>query len=135
MNAGAGVLIAYDTPNTLAASGNQVIGNFIGTDANGKIDLGNGGFGVDIVGGSNSTIGGVTTEARNIISGNNGGGVGISTTNATGNVIIGNLIGTDISSIAPLGNSGIGVSIDGAPNNKIGGVGVPCPADNTMTCN
>ena len=134
-NTGAGVLIAYDTPNTLAASGNQVIGNFIGTDANGKIDLGNGGFGVDIVGGSNSTIGGVTTEARNIISGNNGGGVGISTTNATGNVIIGNLIGTDISSIAPLGNSGIGVSIDGAPNNKIGGVGVPCPADNTMTCN
>ncbi|MBS1790823.1 MAG: putative Ig domain-containing protein [Acidobacteria bacterium] len=133
-NTGAGVLISYDTPNSLAASGNQVIGNFIGPDANGKIDLGNGGFGVDITGGSNSTIGGVTTESRNIISGNTGGGVGISTTNATGNVVIGNLIGTDISSIAPLGNSGIGVLIDAAFNNRIGGLGVPCPADSSMTC-
>nr|MDQ3011869.1 fibronectin type III domain-containing protein [Acidobacteriota bacterium] len=133
-NTGAGILIAYDTPNTLAASGNKVIGNFIGTDANGKIDLGNGGFGVDIVGGSNSAIGGVTPEERNIISGNNGGGVGISGTTATGNVIIGNFIGLDITSLAPLGNGGAGVSINGAPNNRVGGVGVPCPADNTTTC-
>ncbi len=133
-NTGAGVLISYDTPNTLAASRNQVIGNFIGTDANGKIDFGNGGVGVDIQGGNLSTVGGVTEAARNIISGNTGGGVKISASTAIGNVIIGNLIGTDISGIAPLGNSGIGVLIDDAPNNKVGGVGVPCPANSAMTC-
>ncbi|MGH9803263.1 MAG: hypothetical protein ACRD82_23105, partial [Blastocatellia bacterium] len=82
-NTGAGILIAYDTTNTLAASRNKVIGNFIGIDVNGRVDLGNGGFGVDIVGGNISTIGGSTEAARNIISGNNGGGVKISTSNAS----------------------------------------------------
>src|SRR5207249_7570442 len=60
--------------------------------------------------------------AGNVISGNNtGDGILISGSGATGNVIQGNLIGTDASANAALPN-GQGVTIEqGASNNLIGG--------------
>lgn len=130
-----GVLIApVSTPNSpnppivTPASRNKVINSYIGTDVTGRFDLGNTGFGVNVLGGDASVIGGATTTQRNVISGNNGGGVHIGTTAATNNKIIGNYIGLDATSVFPLGNgvsggggTAPGVWIEDAPNNFVGG--------------
>jgi len=93
-------------------------GNYIGTDASGTHALGNGN-GVDIQGNDN-TIGGTVKRASNLISGN---GIGVLLPgNSTGNLVQGNLIGTDATGTKPLANlDGVFVS-SGAFNNTIGGV-------------
>jgi CSLREA domain-containing protein len=102
------------------AAMNQVQGNFIGTDVTGRLDRGNTLDGVSIAGAPNNTIGGTAAGAGNLISGNDGNGVAISS--STGNQVQGNLIGTDATGTADLGNTGDGVSISGSPNNAIGGM-------------
>jgi hypothetical protein len=104
------------------ATGNFVQGNFIGTDVSGAIDLGNLLNGVDVYDASTNTIGGTTAGARNIISGNGSHGIVIAGSKATGNLALGNFIGTDVSGTAPLGNSSDGVILFfHANNNAIGG--------------
>ncbi len=113
---GSGILI-----NLVNATGNLVQGNYIGTDVSGMADLGNSGYGVLIINAPNNIIGGTGTGARNLISGNNVGGIYINSTTATGNQVQGNYIGTNVSGTVARGNSGPGVRIDNAPNNTIGG--------------
>ncbi|MEG4971914.1 DUF4347 domain-containing protein, partial [Microcoleus sp. K4-B3] len=120
-NGSAGVFIDGAT-----ATGNTVLGNFIGTDINGTADLGNVGFGVAIQNAPGNTIGGNTAGARNIISGNNAFGVVIQNTPATsnaatGNRVVGNFIGTDVNGTADLGNTLTGVLVQDAASNTIGG--------------
>ncbi|NOZ29074.1 MAG: DUF11 domain-containing protein [Chloroflexi bacterium] len=111
-----------------AASGNVVQGNFVGTNRSGTAKLGNCANGIVIsdapgntIGGTaGTTPGGACTGACNLLSGNQVTGLTISGSGATGNVVQGNFIGTDVSGKAPVGNR-IGISIDGAPNNVIGG--------------
>ncbi len=110
-------------------------GNLIGTNAAGNSivgtdgkPLGNAGFGVLIYQGNNNTIGGTTTGAGNVISGNQGVGVGIGVA-ATGNIVQGNDIGTDATGTLKLGNTGAGVSLDGGPNNNVIGSPVPGAAN------
>ena len=56
--------------------GNLIQGNFIGTDVNGTLDVGNTGDGVFITFGSCcNTIGGTAATAGNVISGNDGNGI------------------------------------------------------------
>jgi titin len=99
-----------------------VVGNFIGTNAAGTQDLGNDGAGVYVDGAdtSDNTIGGSRPEPRNLISGNDLGGVEIYTTD---NAILGNLIGTEKNGTDALGNSGGGVEIlgDASNDNIVGG--------------
>ena len=57
---------------------NTVSGNFIGTDASGTLDRGNVGFGGVLVNGDSDTIGGTSPAACNVISGNDGEGINIS---------------------------------------------------------
>ena len=102
---------------------NRVVGNFIGTNAAGTQDLGNDGVGVYIDGGadtSDNTVGGSRPEPRNLISGNDLGGVEIYTTD---NAILGNLIGTEKNGTDALSNSGGGVEIlgDASNDNIVGG--------------
>jgi hypothetical protein len=105
----------------IAASGNTVQGNYIGTDAAGSADLGNNQHGVFVNGAPNNTVGGTSAAARNVISGN-GTGVFIQNGGATGNLVQGNRIGTDAGGTAALANTNDGVRVGGnASNNTIGG--------------
>ena len=78
-----------------------VQGNYVGTNATGAAALGNG-AGIDMFGGGSVLIGGTDPGAGNLVSGNYANGIQIST---SGNVIQGNLIGTDATGTARLGNS------------------------------
>ena len=101
--------------------GNEVLGNFIGTKANGIEALGNSNDGVHILGEGN-TVGGTVSNTRNVISGNGGDGVDLQGVNTKDNRIEGNFIGTKASSTQDLGNGVHGVNIrDGAFDNTIGG--------------
>jgi len=101
------------------ATANLVQGNFIGTNAAGTGALPNN-TGVSIVGVPGNLIGGTTAGAGNVISGNNGAGINIFG-GANGNLVQGNLVGTDVSGTAVLGNAGNGVAISDSSGNTIGG--------------
>ena len=103
------------------ASGIAVAGNFIGTDVAGTAKLGNGADGVLVIGAANDTIGGTSSGAGNLLSGNGGNGVEITAAGTSGNAVLGNFIGTDVAGTAKLGNARDGVKIDGAANDTIGG--------------
>ena len=95
-----------------STSPDRAEGNFIGTDITGTLDLGNTGHGVRVQGLS-STVGGTTPGAGNVISGNDQDGVFVSNPASLNRVprILGNLIGTDVTGTARLGNTGHGVSV------------------------
>ena len=65
-------------------------------------------------------VGGLTPNARNIISGNLSNGVSLreGTSNTT---VVGNYIGTDVTGTVALGNSYRGILVTHSPNNTIGG--------------
>lgn len=124
-NLGNGITIA-------GGDGNTVASNYIGTDASGRIPLGNGGHGIRLTSGADvNLIGGIATggndptadvfvrpPAGNLISGNRGCGVRIDG-NAEYNQLSGNYIGTTASGNAPLGNWKDGVAIVGADHNQL----------------
>jgi uncharacterized repeat protein (TIGR01451 family)/CSLREA domain-containing protein len=102
-------------------SGNAVQGNYVGTNVSGTAALGNGARGVEIVDGSFNTVGGLTPEARNVISGN-ATNVQLAFGTAHDNVVQGNYIGTDANGTVALGGAGSGVEVvASADNNRIGG--------------
>lgn len=113
----AGIFVQSSTSN-----GATIQGNFIGTDVTGTMPLGNFfGIWLNFGSGGNSTIGGGTVAARNIISGNRSDGILISAFSRN-NQIQGNFIGADITGNLPLGNAGNGVKVDSsAASNRIGG--------------
>ena len=102
------------------AKANLVQGNFIGTDSTGQRSVGNAQNGVRIQSSGNN-IGGLTTAARNIISGNTNYGIYLFDSSASNTLVQGNFIGTDSTGTALLGNAYGGVGIVGAPANNIGG--------------
>ena len=108
-----GVEIAGGGPSNL------VQGNFIGTDASGRVALGNLGSGLCVSDSSNNVIGGMVMEARNIISGN--GLIGLIITNGQGNLIAGNFVGTDVTGTNGLGNNLTGIQLVAANSNVVGG--------------
>lgn len=103
------------------SNANFIEGNFIGTDALGAMALANGSHGIAIQDAASNTIGGATTAARNLISGNTSAGVFITGNSSTGNQIQGNFIGTDINGLGAVGNGTVGVQLEGVPNNTVGG--------------
>src|SRR6185503_12156182 len=87
------------------AAGNQVMGNFIGTNVSGTFALGNGLDGVFINNAPSNKIGGTSPGAGNVISGNTVfNGVDVLGAGSTGTLVQGNFIGTDVSGSIALGN-------------------------------
>ncbi len=110
----------------VTGSNNTVQGNLIGLNALGAV-LGEG-TGVFIDNSPNNLIGGTTTGARNVISGNSQAGIHIFDALSTEDSIEGNLIGTDLSgSNFPSGTTeasppqSVGVLIDGSSGDSVGG--------------
>jgi hypothetical protein len=100
-----GVLITG--PN---ATFNAIEGNIIGLDASGQFPLGNGGNGVIIFDDApENFVGGWREGAGNVISANGENGVKLL---SLGNVVMRNLIGTDITGTLGLGNDLNGIEID-----------------------
>jgi len=106
---------------TTNSAGNLLQGNFIGVDATGTKALGNVVNGVSINSANSNIIGGTTTEARNIISGNTNYGVEIINSGATANLIEGNYIGPSVTGLSALGNKLSGIHIQ-SPGNAVGGI-------------
>ena len=102
------------------SSGNLVGGNFIGTDATGLAALGNTDKGVELDDTTGNTIGGTIPELRNLLSGNQGHGIGLQG-EAIGNRVQGNYIGTDRNGTGALPNRDDGVLIFNASGNIFGG--------------
>ncbi len=126
--AGAGNVISANGQNGIWITGAGTTGvvvehNFIGTDVTGTKALGNAYPGVEIGGGAaNTTIGGTTADAGNVISANQSDGILITGQGTSNNAVAGNFIGTDVTGTKPLGNTDDGVEIDnGAKNTTIGG--------------
>ncbi len=85
-------------------------GNYIGTDATGALQVPNS-IGINCESAS-VVIGGAATGQGNLISGNGGGGISLQS--CTSSSIKGNLIGTDLTGAAPLGNLGGGIGVVGS---------------------
>lgn len=103
---------------------NVVEGNKIGTDVTGTLALPNVENGVVLINvADDNTIGGTVSGAGNLISGNGSAGifVGLGNLVATGTVIEGNKIGTDVKGITAVPNFGHGVQIEGAADTLLGG--------------
>jgi hypothetical protein len=94
--------------DSVSAAGCRIYGNRIGTDATGTLPLGNAHVGVVVSNTTDVFVGGSSPGQGNLISGNGDQGISIST--STSIDVEGNLIGTDVTGIAPLGNG-----ISGAP--------------------
>ncbi|HYC58411.1 MAG TPA: Calx-beta domain-containing protein [Thermoanaerobaculia bacterium] len=131
---GAGNVIAGNTVTTSAGGGINletpdpvtVLGNFIGTNANGTIAVGsNAGWGIrvnqgsHVIGGAGAnegnTIVGTTTTAPGV------DGYGIAVYNDGGATIRGNRIGTNVAGTGVLGNANGGIFLDTTGTNTIGG--------------
>lgn len=97
---------------SLAGGDNNVIaGNFVGTDASGAVDLGNGSVGIygEFASLSNGNlIGGTTPAARNIISGNGNAGI-LFEFQAVNNIVRGNFVGLGADGATAIFNNGAGI--------------------------
>jgi plastocyanin len=100
------------------AGGDIITGNYIGTDATGTASLDNAGSGVEVQT-SDNTIGGTTSGAGNVISGNTGAGI-TTDSSTSGTLIQGNDIGTNAAGTAAVANGGDGIDLASA-DNTIGG--------------
>ena len=102
----AGNLVSGNTGGgiRIQGSGNEVLGNLVGTDASGTRALPNGADGIVASGGN--TIGGSAPGARNLVSGN----VGVGIAAGPSETIQGNFVGTDASGRARLPNARGGIT-------------------------
>ena len=100
---------AYGIQVNNGSSNTSIRGNFIGTDATGSIAVPNGLSGV-LINAASTTVGGVASQDRNLISGNTFNGL-ILIDNAAGAQITGNYIGTTVGGASPLPNGSDGINV------------------------
>jgi Ca2+-binding RTX toxin-like protein len=101
----------------------RILGNYIGTDVSGTLDRGNGAWGIQLSGVSDTTVG--QPGSPNVISGNDLSGLVFLGGSTTGNTAQSNLVGVAADGSSPLGNSkhGIEAGFGAASQNTIGGIG------------
>jgi parallel beta-helix repeat protein len=125
---GGGGVYLTSSGSSNVPTGNQIEGNYIGTDVTGEAALGNG-TDVFLATGSNNVISSNTISAST-----SGPGVWINSNGlaaglTSGNMVQGNWIGTDATGRQVLGNAGAGVNVNAGTNtqvtdNVIAGTGV-----------
>ena len=150
LSAGAGNVISGNFTAGIEVNGStvtdtQIMGNFIGTNSTGMSAVVRTGqssplqalqnAGVAIISSQGNMIGGTSLATQNVISGNYVG-VNLALISGTGNPnsVLGNLIGTDVSGEKPLGNI-VGIYINGAAGNVIGGSGSGTASANVISGN
>ncbi len=116
--AGGGNVISGNGDGGVAAVGSstatRVLGNLIGTDATGAVDVGNVGPGVSVSGAPSVIVGGGPIQQRNVISGNSEQGIILTGAGAAGASIVGNTIGLKASGVGALPNDEDGIFIQSA---------------------
>lgn len=114
-NVGAGILI-----QDIGSTGNQVLGNFVGTNPTGTASLANdSGIGI-LNGAAQNIIGGSVAGAGNLVSGNNFIGIQLQGIGSSQNIVQGNIVGLNVSGTQALMNV-VGIGVNDAQNNQIGG--------------
>ena len=110
------------------SSGITIDDNRVGTDRSGQVAVGNGIAGILISDSPGNVVG-----PENLVSGNGttseGAGIWIDGPGSTGNRVFGNRVGTDLAGEAALPNSIIGLLINEASGNTIGGSTPAGPAN------
>jgi hypothetical protein len=103
--------------------GNVIQGDYLGPDVGATARVGNGRTGLYIDNSPNNQVGGPASGQGNILSSNRTDGLFIQGAASTGNVVQGNMIGTNFQSDSSgnLANLIDGIEINGAPGNTIGG--------------
>src|SRR5260221_2793412 len=90
--------------------------------AAGAAALANGGIGVQVANSPSNTIGGTAAGRGNVISGSGGSGLFLNSSQTTGTIVQGNLIGTNAAGTAALANTLDGIVVASrSHNNTIGG--------------
>ena len=120
-NGGHGIVL--DGNGTISTTANLIKANVIGLDSTGNGGLGNTLGGISIAdGASANTVGGDRTAGEgNVISGHTDSvGITVDGVNSDANIIVGNLVGTDLTGGSPFANS-TGILNQDAPNTVIGG--------------
>ncbi len=104
------------------ADQNVIMGNFIGTGTDGITKFSNSSVGIYIYRfPKGNVIGGMDEGEANVISGNDSNGISISGEETNYNMVIGNLIGTDLTGMQAVGNKYNGVIVSWkARHNQIG---------------
>jgi parallel beta-helix repeat protein len=104
------------------ANGTQIVGNMIGTTGDGNAPVPNTRDGIYILNGADqTTIGGTTQAARNIIAYGASSGIVFSGTGSQGSTVLGNYIGTNASGSADAGNTKFGILVENSPSITVGG--------------
>jgi hypothetical protein len=97
-----------------------VVGNLIGTDATGTLDLASGGTGIDVLAADSTVIGGASAAAGNVIAGMTRG-IEVNT-GATRTLIRGNYVGIDVTGTTAIGIGSDGISLRaGSSGTTVGG--------------
>ncbi|MBL8398028.1 MAG: DUF4347 domain-containing protein, partial [Candidatus Accumulibacter sp.] len=117
----AGNVISGNTGTAIWLEGSNgaiIQGNRFGTTADGSAVLTNGSSHIMLNASGNNVIGGATAAAGNLIVGSPGAAIWLADTNATGNLIEGNTIGTDAGLTQNWGN-GVGVRFTGPAHDNM----------------
>jgi CSLREA domain-containing protein len=129
------VINRFGTEVLVQGPANSILGNFIGVDPTGTLDLGNTGNGIEVTSLAN-VIGSSAPGNRNVISGNNGAGspAGIFLNGSGARATIeNNYIGTNAAGTAAIPN-GFGINAESSDSNVIGGVIIgPVPPGTSVT--
>jgi hypothetical protein len=97
--------------NPVGSAGDVLTGCYLGTDASGDANVGNG-TGV-LVEGPGDTVGDTAAVVTTLVSGNQQDGIDVVGANATGDLITNALIGVDLTGLVALGNGGTGAVVAG----------------------
>lgn len=134
-NGGNGIGITAQVGGT--ANSNLIRGNYVGTNAAGTGAIANTGDGIlinhadgggpasaqnNIIGGTTGTTpNGACTGACNLVSGNGANGIGLWHGGVSGSLVYGNYVGTNAAGNGAVANGNIGIEVNEAPNNTVGG--------------